>query len=359
MSKEREPLLARWRAQVRELPAAKTLDIPTLNDHLPSLIDELVAALREKSDKTIPEVLEDGSAPAHGRQRVDDDFDVVEVVAEYSILRGCIHELAEQHGLVLRGKSFRIVNRVFDHAIGLALEAYATQRAVDLQKRREEHLAFVAHDLRTPLSAISLAARVLELSMPRQAVGEESARMYTSLRRNVAHLEKLVANILDENANLQTEIGIKLERRELDLWPLVEALTHDLHPVAGTASTKLSNRVPEDLVAYADASLLRRVFQNLIANAIRHTPRGEIVIGAKDLGAEGVECWVSDNGEGIAADVLETIFDKDAAVAGNEASGLGLAIVKAFTDAAGGRLSAESRVGIGSTFRFTLPKRQA
>ena len=187
--------------------------------------------------------------------------------------------------------------------------------------------------------------------------GAETARMLNALRRNVQHLEGLVAKVLEENTNLQTEIGIKLERRELDLWPLVEALIHDLHPVAGTNSTQLINKVPDDLVIYADASLMRRVFQNLIGNAIKYTPRGEVHIGARELAAESaVECWVSDNGTGIPEEVLKEIFDKgetDPEIAGG--TGLGLAIVKTFTEAHGGNVAAESKEGAGSTFRFSLP----
>jgi two-component system phosphate regulon sensor histidine kinase PhoR len=350
-------LLARWREQVRELPGAKHLDVPTLNDHLPSLLVDLSDALIAKSNETIPEVLKEGSAPQHGRQRVDDAFDIVEVVAEYSILRGCVHDLVEEHGMALRGKAFRIVNRVFDHAIGLALQAYATQRALDVQTRREDYLAFVAHDLRTPLSAISLAGRVLELTMQERGPGTEAARMFSALRRNVQQLEKLVTKVLEENTNLQTEVGFRLVRRTFDLWPLVEALIHDLHPVAGTSSTRLSNQVPDDLVVHADASLLRRVFQNLIANAIKYTPRGEIVIGAKSLDAEGrVECWVSDDGTGIPPELLDRIFEKGESGPGNdEGTGLGLAIVKSFVEAGGGKVTAESKPGAGSTFRFSLP----
>ena len=181
--------------------------------------------------------------------------------------------------------------------------------------------------------------------------------MLKALRRNVQQLEGLVGKVLEENTSLQTEIGIKLERRELDLWPLVEALIHDLHPVAGTASTQLINKVPDDLVVYADASLLRRVFQNLIANAIKYTPRGEIIIGARDHGAEGaVEGWVSDNGVGIPEELLEKVFDKGETDPENSTgTGLGLAIVKTFTEAHGGTVTVESKQGIGSTFRFSLP----
>jgi two-component system, OmpR family, phosphate regulon sensor histidine kinase PhoR len=80
----------------------------------------------------------------------------------------------------------------------------------------------------------------------------------------------------------------------------VEALIHDLHPVAETGSTRLINTVPEDFVVYADASLIKRVLQNLIANAISYTSRGEITIGARDTGRVGeVECFVRDNGARI------------------------------------------------------------
>ena len=356
---EQQALLTRWRKQVRELPSARHLDIPTLNDHVPDLLDELAAALQSRSDQTISEAFCEGTPPAHGRQRVKDGFDIEEVVAEYNILRDCLHDLADDNGLSLQGKPFHIVNRVLDGAIGSAVQTYATQRAMDVQHRREEYLAFVAHDLRTPLNAISLAARVLELTLPLRATSAGTSQMLKALHRNVQELEGLVNKVLEENANLQTEVGVKLQRRAFDVWPIVESLIHDLHPVAGSASTQLINRVPEDLVVYADADLLRRVFQNLIANAIKYTPRGEVVIGARESGEEGtVECWVSDNGEGIPEEFLEKVFDKGETNPENDGGmGLGLAIVKTFIEAHGGMVTVESKSGVGSTFRFSLPAR--
>ena len=359
--KDREPLLTTWREQVRQMPSARKLDTPTLNDHIPQLIEELATALESKEEQSIPEAMRQGTPPAHGQQRVQDGFDIEEVVAEYNILRGCVHDLADGHGLRLQGRPFRIVNRVLDQAIGLAVQSYAAERAIEAQGRREEYLAFVARDLRTPLHAISLAGRVLEEVLPGDGATPETHRMLRALRRNVDRLEGLVKKILEESANLQTEAGIHLERRDLDLWSLVEALIHDIHPVAGTDSTHLVNEVPEDLVAYADAALLRRILQNLIANAIRHTPRGKVVIGARaSAKGDAVECWVADNGTGIPADLLETIFDKgETHSEGVGAAGLGLAIVKTFTEGHGGEVSAESEAGKGSTFRFSLPKQGA
>lgn len=353
---EHDSLLDSWRRKVKELPSAQALDVPTLNDHIPDLIIEIADALAEKSDETIAEALVEASPPAHGLQRLKDGFDIEEVVAEYNILRGCLHDLADSHGLNLQGQPFHIINRVLDGAIGLAVQAYASARAVEVQRRREEYLSFVVHDLRTPLHAISMAARVLELTMPPAGPAAEAPHMMKSLRRNVVRLEGLISKVIDENANLQTEIGVKLERRGFDLWPLVEELIHDLHPVAGTDSTRLINAVPDDLVVHADASLVRRIFQNLIANAIHYTPRGEVEIGATPNGTAFVECWVRDNGAGIPRDLLEKIFEKGEGDPGNpEGHGLGLSIVKTFVEAHGGVLSVETREGAGSTFRFSLP----
>ncbi|MES2793825.1 MAG: HAMP domain-containing sensor histidine kinase [Planctomycetota bacterium] len=356
ISQERDAMLVRWRLQVRQLPSAKQLDTPTLNDHIPGFLDELVLALRERSTETIAQAVGETSPPAHGLQRVQDGFDIEEVVAEYNILRGCIHDLAEENQLNLQGQAFHILNRALDGAIGMAVQTYATQKALEVQNRREEYLAFVAHDLRTPLNAISLAARVVELSLPDRSA--EMSQMLNTLRRNVQHLEALVGKVIEENTHLQTEIGLKIVRRNLDLWPLVESLIHDLHPVSGTSSTKLTNNVPENLVAFADASLLRRVFQNLIANSIKYTPRGEISIGAQCQSDDGtVECWVIDNGTGIEPDRLEKIFDKLETDHHDGGIGLGLAIVKTFVEAHGGQVTVISQEGHGATFRFTLPPR--
>lgn len=357
VKQERQALLSQWRLQVRELPSARHLDIPTLNDHLPGLLDELTAELKANSEQTIPEALDEESAEAHGLQRLQDAFDIEEVVSEYNILRGCIHDLATDHGLNLQGQPFHIMNRVFDHAIGLALETYASQRALEVQRRREEYLAFVAHDLQTPLFAISLAGRVLEQSLPIRGYGEDSAQMLKSLRRSVQQLEGLVRKVLEENTHLETDIGIKLERRAFDLWPLVEAIIDDLELVSGTTSTRVINQVPDDLVVFADASLLRRIFQNLIANAIKYTPRGEVIVGAREQVSPGtIECWVSDNGAGIPEDLCGKVFDKGETDSESDGGmGLGLAIVQTFTEAHGGKVTLESKVGVGSTFRFTLP----
>ena len=365
IEKQREPLLAQWRQQVRALPSARHLDTPTLNDHIPNLLTELAEALEKNSNQTIPESLVEESAQVHGKQRLNDGFDIDEVVAEYNILRGCIHDLADESDIRLQGRPFHVINRVFDLAIGMALQTYSSQRALEVRQKREEYLAFVAHDLQTPLFAISLAGRVLENRLPKLGFTPDSAQMLKTLRRSVQQLEGLVRRVLDENANLgnlddqNTQDGIKLQRREFDLWPLVESLIEEIQPVADSAKARLINQVPDDLVAFADAGLLKRVLQNLVSNAIRYAPGGEIVVSAKDAGSEGgIQCWVSDDGAGIPQDMLANVFTKgesDPDHAGG--TGLGLAIVQTFVEAHGGTVSVESTVGKGSTFKFSLPQK--
>lgn len=357
VQQERENLLAQWRKQVRQLPAARHLDTPTLNDHIPDLLTDLAEALEKNLNQTIPEALVEESAQIHGKQRLSDGFDIEEVVAEYNILRGCIHDLADERGITLQGKPFHVINGVFDLAIGMALATYSSERAREVKQKREEYLAFVAHDLQTPLLAISLAGRVLENRLQTAGFTADSSKMLKTLRRSVMQLEGLVRRVLEENINLAGDDGIKVERREFDLWPLVESLLDEIGPVAGEAKASLVNKVPDDLAVFADAGLLKRVFQNLVVNAIRYTPGGEIVVGALDSGLQGgIDCWVSDNGAGIPQALLDNVFKKGESDPDNaEGTGLGLAIVQTFVEAHGGSVSVESTEGKGSTFRFSLP----
>ena len=360
IKQERASLLKDWRDQVRQLPSARHLDVPTLNDHIPELLDELALALHTRSDETIQQALIEGSPQEHGSQRVLDGFDIAEVVAEYNLLRGCVHDLGERNGLTLQGRPFHIINQVLDGAIGIAVQSFSEQQALAVQRRREEYLAFVAHDLRTPLNAISMVARVLETKLPSASAPEEAGRLLRSLHRNAQLLTNLVGKVLDENSNVQNDSGVKLERRAFDLWPLVESLIRDTGAVASDHGTQLVNKVPDDLIVYADASVIWRVFENLIANAIRYTPQGTVCIEAFVLDANGaVECRVIDDGAGIAADLVDHVFDKGVSDAKSAAgSGLGLAIVKSFVEAHGGEVSVQSTHGAGSTIRFTLPPRE-
>lgn len=353
---ERDTLLAEWRQEVRQLSAAHDLDVPTLNDHIPDLLEELAYELESFVDDTMIGELKKNPV-IHGLDRLRLGFDVEEVVAEYNALRGVIQDLIERHGLSLRGPVNRTINRVIDISIGLAVKTYATQKALEIQQRREEHLAFIAHDLRTPLSTIAMAAKLLEITIPEVVKDERAATLLDTMHRNVNRLNSLVVKVVQEEVNLKTKVSERVERREVKLRALVEVLVSDLSPLAAAANLSLINNVPEDMTALVDASMVSLIFQNLISNAINYTPNGKVIIGAQKVNeSASVECWVSDNGVGIAADRLEKVFDKlETDPDKKSGMGLGLAIVKQFVEAHGGRVTVDSEPGQGSTFRFTLP----
>jgi signal transduction histidine kinase len=353
---ERDTLLARWREEVRQLAGARGLDVPTLNNHIPDLLEELADELEAHTEESMVRELKKNSV-IHGLDRLRLGFNVEEVVAEYNALRGVIQDLIERHDLSLRGPVNRTINRVIDMSIGLAVKTYAAQKALEIQQRREEHLAFVAHDLRSPLSAIAMAAQLLEATIPDVAKDERAAALLETMHRNVSRLNSLVVKVVQEEVNLKAKVNERVERREVHLRALVEALVKDLRPLADASNLTLINQIPEGLTALADAGMLSLIFQNLISNAIDYTSNGKVTVGARaDEGAAAVECWVSDNGAGIPADRLEKVFDKLESDRGRRGGmGLGLAIVKQFVEAHGGQVSVESELGRGSTFRFTIP----
>ncbi|MCA1838450.1 MAG: HAMP domain-containing histidine kinase [Actinobacteria bacterium] len=350
-------LLAYWRAEVRLLPIAEHLDAPTLNDHIPDLLDELACELEAACDETLIEAHLKENPVIHGLDRLRIGFDVEEVVTEYNVLRDAIQTLAERHGISLQGWAARIVNRVLDRAIGLAVKTYATQKALEVQQRREEHLSFVVHDLKSPLAAMSMAASVLERKLPDGVKDEEAVMVLNSIHRNAKRLNALIVKVLHEEANLDTITSLQLQRREVDLWPLVEALVEDLQPLTQDSGTRIANTIPKDLVVFADAHLLSQAFQNLLSNAIAYTPNGMITIGATTQSTDDiVECWVIDDGAGIPEDRIDKVFERLETDPDKEGgTGLGLAIVKEVVEAHGGQVTVESKLKEGTTFRFTLP----
>jgi signal transduction histidine kinase len=220
-------------------------------------------------------------------------------------------------------------------------------------------LSFIVHDLRTPLNAIALASDVLDETLPGTADGERTAGMLKMLRRNVGQLQGLVARVLKESAQIDKQAVDNLKRREIDLWLLVEALIGDLQPLSITAGSELINQVPSDLVVYADNKLLRRVFQNLLANAMKYAPRSRVRVQARPLDPTGaVECRVTDDGPGIPPERLAVIFDKLETDPGHDDGvGLGLAIVKTIVEAHGGAVGCSSEQGKGTEFWLRLPGR--
>jgi len=221
---------------------------------------------------------------------------------------------------------------------------------------RKNLMADVAHELRTPLSVLqgNLQA-ILDDVYPLEKV--EISRLYDQTRllsRLVEDLRELaLADAGKLQMNLQpTEVGQLLHSTSAHLTPAAEQLGVHLTVEAGDLP-----------MVRADPDRVAQVLHNLLANALRHTPAGGSITVTASTTDEGVEIAVVDTGEGIAPADLPHIFDRfwraDLSRAREEhwagGSGLGLSIAQSLVKAQGGRIWAESTLGQGSTFHFTLP----
>lgn len=349
---ERARLLSAWERKVRRLPTAREMKTPWLLDHIPTLIEDLAKAL-EHPEATPADGLR--SPFEHGRHRVEAGFELTELVEEYRFLRQCVLDVTEQHGFVLVGPACETVNEFIDSSVSAGVQAYIEQRDREERRRREEHLSFIVHDLRSPLSAIYQGTAVIEKEFQGQPVSDRARLMLAAVRRNILRMQALIVKVLQEEANIHTSGNVELKRRPIDLQSVVENAMKTLDPLARSNETQVRNTVPVGTMLDADPGLLERVFQNLISNAIDYAPRGEVTIGAQARD-DGIECRVSDDGPGIPDELKKRIFDKDYTDPLRRGGiGLGLAIVKQLVEAHGGSIDVQTQMGDGTTFRFTIP----
>lgn len=352
---QRDELLAKWRRQVRQLPGAANLDTPTINDQVPELLASLAVALKTASEEQETNAI----SAEHGLLRWQAGFDVTEVVAEYNILRECLQDAAEGDGILLVGKPLRIVNNIFDDAIGKAVKAFETMMTIELQHRHDEHMAFLLHDLRTPLEALSLATTLLERSLPADNRSSATSSALSVLRGNINRLTARVRYVLSTAAgfgkSFQTEFVM------LNLREQAEKVVRDLTLLAASVETQIRNDIDEHLEVFSDEILLAQILQNLVANALKFTTKGVIEIGAREIrDGQAVECWVKDSGQGIPASKIDKVFDRfeTGSEPGQSGMGLGLAIVKELVELHKGEIRVQSEVGKGSTFTFVLPSEE-
>ena len=353
-TRDREQIMDEWRERAGHLLRELNLDQPTLTDHLPDLVAEIIRNLAHGLEGEPPVEHSSGSPPVHGVQRVYDGLNVDEVVAEYNLLRVAFIVIAERNGLHVVGRAARIINHGIDEAVRQAVAAFAKQQTLIRQAQVDEHLAFIAHDLRTPLNAVSLLVGELRQGLDPKTLAE-AGDLFEMLGRNVQRLDLLIKRVLD--AHVQTTVkgsAFHPAKRTFELWPLVQRLIHDLRPLAAQDGITMLNEIPRALTVEADAGLLAQVFQNLLTNAFKYAPGGRVVVQARD-DAGAITCTVCDDGAGIPAELLPRIFEKLATDPEKEGTGLGLAIVKQIVEAHGGAASAESTPGNGATFTFTLP----
>jgi signal transduction histidine kinase len=224
------------------------------------------------------------------------------------------------------------------------------------EARRLDFYSIIAHDLRSPLSALLMRTDL----MLRGRRGVLSAEMITDLRKMETNMRSLVALINDFLDFARMEEGAhKMERVRFDLVGLIGEIVEEFNPLVDSTRQTLRVEACGQLFVSGDRRRLQQVITNLIANAIKFTPaRGVITVRAKASGS-WCDIEIEDNGTGIAADVVPALFQRysrgpsGARDAGG--TGLGLLIVREIVEAHGGTVGVESTLGKGSRFWFRLP----
>jgi two-component system phosphate regulon sensor histidine kinase PhoR len=225
-----------------------------------------------------------------------------------------------------------------------------------LERIRREFVANASHELKTPLTAIrGLAETLLAGSVP----PDQARSQLEVIVRNAERLESLISDMM-ELSRIESR-RVALQRSEVDVARLARALLTDLEPRLSARALTAEVRDTDAAPAWADRRAVEQVISNLLDNAAKYTDPGgriHVEIGAR---ADAVQVAVSDTGIGIPPEDQARIFERFYRVDESRSralggTGLGLSIVKHLVQSMGGEIRLESEAGVGTTFRFTLPR---
>jgi two-component system, OmpR family, phosphate regulon sensor histidine kinase PhoR len=225
-----------------------------------------------------------------------------------------------------------------------------------LEAMRRDFVANVSHELKTPLTSISGYAETVLTDSPDP---ETTRRFLTTILANARRMQRLVDNLLDL-ARLEAG-GWQPEQELVDIAEIANDAWSALGDGVRLGSMEFCLDIPDDAATVmADEDAVRQVLTNLLENSLRYTPAGGRIICRSRVEADGVAISVTDNGSGIMREHLPRVFERfyraDPSRSRDEGgTGLGLAIVKHLVEAHGGRVSAESERGIGTTITCWFP----
>ncbi|HEY4217899.1 MAG TPA: ATP-binding protein [Gemmatimonadaceae bacterium] len=346
------------RQRTQFTPALLALQSMPLTHDSPSPVIDVV----RRNTREVVDVVDDDWLETH----VDPDAIVHwRALGARSLLILPLHAGAETLGALTLISS---KERAFDAECQCVAEKFATSAATALanarlyeharqaNRARDEVLGLVSHDLRNPINAIAMCARVLRDNPPADA--RERDELLATIGESTEWVNRLIQDLLDvaniEHGRLSLHVALH-EPQEL----VMQAM-HMFQLEASEKQIVLEARVASDLPCVsADGARIVQVLGNLTRNAIKYSEPGGSVIIAASRCDNGVEFSVCDTGAGISPSDQDQIFDRYWQVrrpgTGPAGSGLGLSIAKGIVEAHGGRLRVTSALGEGSTFYFTLP----
>lgn len=242
----------------------------------------------------------------------------------------------------------------------VAMFSNATDR-VQLQQQREDFVATLTHDLKTPVSATNRTVKLLLDGDYGPLDPDQHEILNTVLQSNTA-LYSLVMTLLDV---YRFDSGVKeMDMRVCNLSATVTQLVTEIMPLARERQVNLRAVLPvEAVILTCDTDEIRRVVQNLVDNSLKFTAPGGAVTVSLSQDGSATTLSVADTGKGIAEENMSKLFQRfwQAGSSGRyyASTGLGLYLARKIVEAHGGRISCQSTIGKGSTFQFFLPNQPA
>jgi signal transduction histidine kinase len=347
--RHRERIVAAWSAKVREEVLRTALSQEQLRDALLLFLDEVIEALGH-SGAALAQSGHSAVARAHGRQRHTLRHHISEVVREYGLLFECIVTLAREADTQLEPEQWLELSRCLYAGAAEAVDEFAEKSRTERRHADFEAFAFLAHEIRNPLSTARLSWELLSGSGT--AVGPGAERLGRSLER----LGELVDYALTHSRLEMIGEGAPLHRERLSLAQLLRDAAEDCAAQAEHKGIELQIEAPLGAELSADARLLRSALSNLVRNAVKFTHRGGKIQlrGRLEQGSALFE--IEDQCGGLPPERSERLFESFIQ-AGPERSGfgLGLAIVRQAVEAHRGTVEVRSRPGSGCVFALELP----
>lgn len=231
------------------------------------------------------------------------------------------------------------------------------QELEDLNTHKESVLSILSHDLRSPLAAIIGMIEYLQLDFDN--IEPEDAKDMLKLIHKAAKDELIMLDYLVEWARIKYA-SEAFTPTKIEIFQSVENVFTTLKEVAAVKEIILYNKTGEVQNVFADKKMLTSILQNLVSNALQHTPQGGKIIVSAKANKDKMIIEVKDTGNGMSKEILEKLFTPQLNALlktreNKKGAGIGLLLVKGFLEKNGGEIWVESSEGAGSSFYFTLP----
>ncbi|MEL6650507.1 MAG: ATP-binding protein [Bacteroidota bacterium] len=221
-----------------------------------------------------------------------------------------------------------------------------------LANLRQQLIANVSHDLRTPITVLKGYAETLQIKS--QSISNEERNKYLQVILNSTDRLAILISQLFEYSKLETK-QIKARKEYFQLADLLQKISHEYQLIAKEKHITIEiDTLPEIPLVYGDIAMIERVIQNLIDNAIKFTPEDGSISVRTAQGPEGIKVEISDTGIGIAPEELGLIFNRHQKTATSNGAGLGLSIVEKLLEMHDSRIEVDSVLNEGTQFRFSL-----